>query len=102
MAHYEWDDEKHSTNLRKHGIGFDEACLIFEDVVLSAVDLRKDYGEIRMISIGVVEKTVCVVVVHTKRDGRQRIISARLANRKERLRYERHLESAAARTGGKG
>lgn len=89
---FEWDEEKSQANLEKHGLSFDEARKIFEGVVLTAVDSRRDYGEKREVSIGVLGKMVVVVVVHTKREGRVRIISSRKANRQEREKYYEYLK----------
>ena len=87
---FEWDDEKNATNLLKHKLRFEEAILIFDGPVFSKVDDRTDYGEVRIISIGLIKKIVAVAVVHTDRSGIKRIISARLANRKERAEYHDH------------
>ncbi|HLP67951.1 MAG TPA: BrnT family toxin [Rhizobium sp.] len=97
---FEWDDAKNRTNLTKHGISFEEARLVFDGPLLSGRDERFDYGEPRVISIGAIETVVIVVVVHTDRGGITRIISARLANRRERNRYRDYLQSAPERTGG--
>jgi len=64
--------------------------LIFAGPVLSLIDMRSDYGERRIISLGLIRGLIAVVVVHTERDGRTRIISARLANRRERKPYDEH------------
>lgn len=87
---YEWNQEKNAANLKKHGISFEEAVLIFEAPVLSKLDMRFDYGEERIISTGLIRDVVAVVVVHTERDGVTRIISARLANRAEKREYYDH------------
>lgn len=87
---FEWDDNKNQSNLEKHGISFEEAALIFEGVILSRIDDRKDYGETRTITIGKIANLVVVTVVHTDRDGNIRIISARSANRLERQEYDDH------------
>jgi uncharacterized DUF497 family protein len=88
---YEWDAKKNAANLVKHGISFDEACLIFEGSVLTWSDERADYGERREISVGLIRGIVVVTVVHTDRNGTTRIISARLANRSERRLYHEHI-----------
>jgi uncharacterized DUF497 family protein len=80
---YVWDAGKNVANQIKHGISFEEACLIFEGDVLTGVDSRRDYGETRRISIGAIQGLIVITVVHTDRDGVIRIISARLANRKK-------------------
>ncbi|WNB74360.1 BrnT family toxin [Methylomonas koyamae] len=92
---FEWDDEKNQANLIKHRIAFEEAALIFQGPVLTRIDNRKDYGEVREISIGQIEGQVVAVVVHTYRNGTIRIISARLANRTERERYHDHCKKIA-------
>ena len=84
---FEWDDDKDRGNRKKHGIGFDEAKHIFDGSVLIRIDDREDYGEIREISMGTLSGHVVIVVVHTARAGKTRIISARKANRKERQVY---------------
>ncbi len=87
---FEWDDEKNKSNLEKHGIAFEEAALIFSGVTLSKTDDRRNYGEVRTISIGQLVDQVVVVVVHTLRDHRIRMISARLAHRIERKEYHEY------------
>ncbi len=87
---FEWDDDKNAENLRKHGISFEEAALIFDGPTVSWVDDRIDYGEARVLTLGLIRKVVAVTVVHTARDGKTRIISARLANRRERKLYDEH------------
>jgi uncharacterized DUF497 family protein len=85
---FEWDETKNAANIAKHGIGFARAIGIFERPVLTLKDDRFDYGEVREISIGTVDGTLTLVVVHTERNGVTRVISARVANRAERKRYE--------------
>jgi uncharacterized DUF497 family protein len=84
---FEWDEAKEAANVAKHGIAFATAARIFEGVVVSRVDDRANYGEVRIISYGAVEAEVIVAVVHTDRAGVTRIISARLASVRERKAY---------------
>lgn len=84
---FEWDETKNQTNIRKHGIGFDTASRIFQGTVATSPDQRRDYGENRYISIGRVGPEALIVVTHTERRGRIRLISARPASRKERSVY---------------
>ena len=81
---FEWDEEKDRLNIDKHGISFEEAVQVFDDVHLSRVDTREEYGEVRDITIGMTAGTVLAVVVHTDRDEAIRIISARKASKRER------------------
>jgi uncharacterized protein len=55
---FEWDDAKERSNIDKHGVGFERAKRIFEGPALTLVDDRKQYGEIRMRSIGKVDGVV--------------------------------------------
>ena len=84
--HFEWDDEKNRSNFEKHKIWLDEAAQIFKGPTLTTIDNREDYGEIREISIGQLYGQICLVVAHTDREGRTRLISARRAKSKERKR----------------
>lgn len=88
---FEWDEEKNRLNIAKHGVGFVTASRIFEGPVVSWVDDRFEYGELRHHSIGQVEGVVVLAVIHTDRSGITRIISARRANRAERKRYEEEI-----------
>jgi uncharacterized protein len=92
---YEWDAAKNVANQVKHGISFEEARLIFDGDILTGFDSRRDYGETRQVSIGAIAGLVVIAVVHTDRNGVIRIISARLANRRERQRYYDHLRRQA-------
>ena len=89
---FEWDISKNDINFGKHGIRFEEAKEIFSGTVLTAIDDRSDYGEIRKISIGEAGGVIVIVVVHTDRRDVKRIISARRANKKERGKYYEYLK----------
>ena len=91
---FEWDDAKYRLNIEKHGISFEDAQRIFDGFTVDAIDDREDYGEERVISIGMVDGIAVLTVVHTDREGTCRIISARQANRKERERYEQAIRKA--------
>ena len=95
MPDFEWDETKSAINLRKHGISFEEAKLIFEGRTVSKVDNRIDYGEVRTVSIGAIDDTIVVVVVHTNRHRAIPIISARLANKRERNQFYAYIRKAA-------
>ena len=84
---FEWDEAKNRTNILKHGIDFETAKRIFDGPVLSRRDSRRDYGEDRYISVGRAGDAALVVVAHTERGGRIRLISARPASRTERLAW---------------
>lgn len=86
---FEWDPKKAAANLRKHGVSFDEAATVFQDdLSLSGDDPDHSLDEERNITFGVSSSGRLLVVSYTGREGRIRIISARLATRSERKLYE--------------
>ena len=81
------DDTKAAANLAKRGVPFEAAVEVFADAaMLVAPDLRHDYGEARFVAVGEVDGIV-LSLVFADRETETRIISARLASRKERSRY---------------
>ncbi len=89
---FEWDEQKNKANITKHGISLEKAKGIFEGDTLTMIDDRYDYGELREISIGMVEGVLVLTVVHTDTAASKiRLISARKANKRERKRYEQTL-----------
>lgn len=94
---FEWDEEKNCLNIEKHGISFEEAVQVFDDVHLSRVDTREEYGEVREITIGMIAGTVVAVVVHTDREEAIRMISARKANKRERSTYHAYYTKETGR-----
>jgi uncharacterized DUF497 family protein len=91
---FEWDERKAKANLQKHGISFATARSVFVDEFrISYLDDRLDYGEEREITIGKAQDHL-VAVVHTDRNGKIRIISARNAEPAEaRSYYQLYPES---------
>ena len=83
---FDRDPKKATSNLDDHKVSFDLAEKIFDGPRLEMLDTREDYGEDRYISLGEVEGR-CLVVVHTPRGGKTRIISARKATKREQRRY---------------
>lgn len=88
---FKWDNQKDKSNLEKHSISFHDAKKVFESVRFTLADTRMDYGEERMLTIGLIEKRLCVVV-YTKRKDSIRIISARRANEREQRRYNERIK----------
>jgi uncharacterized DUF497 family protein len=85
---YEWDPKKSAANLRKHGIRFAEAVIVFQDE--SALTIEEQHSdEERFMRLGMDAKGRILVVVYTWREERVRIISARQATSREREKYER-------------
>ena len=83
---FEWDEDKRLANVRKHGIDFVDAITIFDSDTVTLEDERFDYDEIRLVTLGLFEGRV-IVVVHTERQGVIRIISARKATKYETNSY---------------
>jgi uncharacterized DUF497 family protein len=86
---FEWDPKKAVANERKHGVTFQEATTIFSDpMALTFADLDHSFDEDRDITFGCSRLKRLLVVSHTYRGERTRIISARLTTRQERKIYE--------------
>lgn len=86
---FEWDARKASENLKKHGVGFPEASTVFGDPLESTIpDPDHSSGEARFLSVGRSLDGRLLVVAYTERDGKIRIIHARVAGPKERKAYE--------------
>jgi uncharacterized protein len=84
---FEWDEAKSQDNLEKRGFDFEYAARIFQaGDRLEYEDRRHHYGERRMVAIGEIESEI-LFVVYTWRGTSRRIISARLASRRERDAY---------------
>jgi uncharacterized protein len=85
---FEWDSEKAASNLEKHGLSFEEAATAFGDPLsLTRFDPDHSAEEDRFVLMGTTFSGLLVVVAHTDRDKTIRIISARLATRRERKSY---------------
>lgn len=85
----EWDSEKATANLRKHRVSFEEASSVFGDpLAVTFHDPDHSVGEVRWVTFGVPWSGVLLVVSHTQRGKRVRLISARRAIRAERAIYE--------------
>jgi uncharacterized DUF497 family protein len=86
---FDWDPDKAAENLRRHRVSFEEAATIFRDPLSQTFpDPEHSEGEERYLDIGHSERGRLLIVSYTERQGQVRIISARLATRKERRSYE--------------
>ena len=89
MFNFEWDDQKATSNLLKHGVSFDEAVSVFGDgQALTFSDTEHSEFEDRSRTYGISNRTRLLVVVHTERRNGIRIISARKATRHEKNIYK--------------
>src|SRR4030066_2267906 len=93
MLLFEWDSVKAKRNIETHDISFDEASTAFKDTLsLTIHDPLHSDEEDRFILIGNSCKNRLLVVVHTERGNKIRIISASKATKNERKQYEKNAE----------
>jgi uncharacterized DUF497 family protein len=86
---FEWDPEKAQKNLQKHEVSFEEASSVFDDpMFIIVLDDEHSDDEERYITIGISNKIRLLLVAHTERDNRIRMISARKATKHEEKFYE--------------
>jgi len=86
---FEWDHRKAKSNLKKHGISFQEAATVFGDVLaISFDDPDHSVNEHRILTFGLSCTGKAIIVSHTERNKSMRIISARLMTKQERQIYE--------------
>lgn len=90
-----WSDKKNRQNISKHGVDFNEARSIFDDPLqVSVDDPDNSLYEYRFITIGMSENNRLLIVAHTFRDDKIRIITARKPTRRERKNYEQEVFDA--------
>lgn len=83
---FEWDEEKNKINMEKHGIDFETAMLVFNDLQrIEIYDVEHSVEEDRYNTIGMVNDVL--FVVYTERKNNIRLISARVATKLERSIY---------------
>jgi hypothetical protein len=87
-----FDSTKDDANRLKHGVSLSLAIKLEWDLLLTAVDIRNDYGECRMVGYAPInDRVYCVVYVD--RDQQRRIISLRKANKREVTSYANKINS---------
>ncbi len=85
----EWDPKKARLNLRKHKISFEEAATALSDsMAATGADPDHSNAEDRYITFGVSDRGRLLVISHTEENETIRVISARLATKRERNMYE--------------
>jgi uncharacterized DUF497 family protein len=86
---FEWDEDKAAQDLKKHKVAFSEAATVFGDPLsVTFPDPDHSLDEDRYITMGTSGGGHVLVVFHTDREDRIRIISARKATRRETKAYE--------------
>ena len=88
---FEWDEAKRRSNINRHGFDFVEVERIFASDIFTLLDDRFDYGEIRFLTLGILNGTV-VAVAHTETDEVTRIISVRKARKNEEEIYYNEIK----------
>ena len=89
---FEWDPKKEAKNIRKHKVTFSEAATVFGDTLSTTVaDPDHSEEEDRYIIIGLSQRHRLLMVAHTERGERTRIISARTLTPAEREAYEEEI-----------
>lgn len=89
LLEFEWDAEKSAANLRKHGVSFEEAASVFNDLHATAYeDPDHSTGEKRCLTVGASAQGRLLIVAYADRGERIRIINARRVTRRERDLYE--------------
>jgi uncharacterized protein len=90
MIKFDWDPAKAASNLRKHGVSFEEAQSVFyDDFAIQFHDASHASDEQRFLMLGMSSGTLLLLVCHCERDSGSviRIISARKATRQESSFY---------------
>ncbi len=83
---FSWHESKRQTALKKRGLDFAQAEQVFLGPTFTFEDDRKDYGEQRWVTLGLLREKV-VVIVHTETDNEIRVISMREADKDEQLLF---------------
>lgn len=91
---FEWDPEKASSNIKKHGISFDEAKTVFDDDfgrLIPDPDHSEDEERFILLGMSYTLKVLTVVHCYKDEDGVIRIISARASTKIEERQYKEFL-----------
>jgi uncharacterized protein len=92
MIKFEWDTQKAQSNLRKHGVSFEEAQSVFnDDRAVQYFDAEHDEDEDRFLMLGFSIEARLLLICHCEREAGQviRLISARKATPTETRNYTR-------------
>ena len=92
MIKFEWNTAKAVTNIKKHGVSFDEAkSIFFDEFAVQFFDQENSTNEDRFLMLGMSNETNLLLVCHCERDDGNtiRVISARKATKNESKNYQR-------------
>ncbi len=82
-----FDPNKRKKTLEERGLDFEDAAIVFSGQVYEFEDIRKDYGEPRIIAVGYLACRM-VIVGYVQRDDKRHIFSMRKANEREIKQYQ--------------
>ena len=88
-----YDPAKRERTLRERGLDFELAVEVFADLTIDIPDLRRDYGEPRINTVGHLRGRM-VIVCWTPRGNNRHVISMRKANEREKARYGKRFEES--------
>jgi len=88
-----FDPAKRATTLRDRSLDFADAAEVFAGKALNIPDERRDYGESRIITVGLLRERM-VIVVWTPRGNGRHVFSMRKANDREKARFGKRLEES--------
>ncbi len=89
---YSWDQRKNRSNIKRHGIDFEDARRIFDGPTVEKVDDRFDYGEVRVYAVGLVNGMEVTVVYTDRENDERRIISAWRSEPHERRLFWQNID----------
>ena len=92
MIKFEWNTDKAVTNIKKHGVSFEEAkSVFFDDFAVQFFDQENSHTEDRFLMLGMSNETNLLLICHCERDDGNtiRVISARKATKNESENYQR-------------
>ena len=88
-----FDPAKRASTLKDRSLDFSDAAEVFAGKALNVPDQRRDYGEPRIITVGLLRGRM-VIVVWTPRDNARHVFSMRKANDREKARFGKRLEES--------
>jgi len=84
------DPAKRAITLEERGLDFEDAVEVFGGDTLDFPDGRRDYGELRMVTVGHLRGRM-VIIIWTPRGNARHVISMRKANAREKARFEKRF-----------
>jgi uncharacterized protein len=89
-----YDPVKREVTLAERGLDFEDAVAVFEGLVLTVEDARRDYGERRFQSVGFLDDIMVMLVWTPRATDTRHIISMRRCNDRERSRYQKFFDES--------